>query len=369
MLDAFLDTLVKKASAEQSIEDRVRAMAHLPTEDLQKIAQTGEVKLAEDYEDWLEKYEDSELYPQACALQEELLSIEAKRIARRLEPPKPPEEDLYAAEDMVNLKKRQLDLELFKKRHGDSSVLEEDVEEAPMEEEPAGDEKAATARFIAYLHGDLKASSKTAGIVGALGSLASTAMKKAPAIGQQVAQGAKTLATGATAQKALGGVKTLGQKMWTSPELGNHALNAAVTGAGLVGTGMQMKQQAKQQEAQSQRDFSRQQQLIQMQQQPPQAQGMTVQASALMKQAASFDYAGRAMAHALAALEKQAADAQPSPQPPQAQPTGPQATAQQAVPQAPPQAMQPATAVLPMPTLGDKMRAAVAAGSPFGSQG
>lgn len=122
MIDAFVDVLLKK-TAEQKAEDALtREILKLPLSDIQKIASAGSVKRAfageknasDDSNDWLKKYEGTPLYDEAIALEEDLLGIEGERIKRRLD--RPVDDDLWTREDMVRLKKRQLDLELSKDR-------------------------------------------------------------------------------------------------------------------------------------------------------------------------------------------------------------------------------------------------------------
>ena len=154
MLDTFLDVLVKKASNKEAEDRLVKAMEGLPLEDLQKIAASG-VKLAfisdgDEEHEWLRRYEETPLYDKALELQKELLGIEAKRIDKRMNrPPEPEAEDLYAMEDVVRLKKRQLDLELSELRHkeetgeGGEEELEEEEPEEPAESEAPPEEPAA----------------------------------------------------------------------------------------------------------------------------------------------------------------------------------------------------------------------------------
>jgi hypothetical protein len=158
MLDAFTDVLLKRASDREAEDALTREMMKLPLSDIQKIAAAGSVKVAfaepcttksASDDDWLKKYEGTPLYAQAIALEEELLNIEGERIKRRLD--RPVDDDLWTKEDMVRLKKRQLDLELSKDRGASRGEDEEDddggedtedeAKEAPKAPEVA--EKAA----------------------------------------------------------------------------------------------------------------------------------------------------------------------------------------------------------------------------------
>lgn len=366
MLDAFTHVLIKQASNKEAEDRLTETMLTLPLEDIQKIASmNGNIKQAfgcggDDKQSWLEGYEDTPLYDKAMGLEEALLGIEAKRLEKRMNrPPSEPEEDLYSQEDMIRLKKRQLDLELSKYRHAEETgeegeeETEEGVEEAPpgppppVGAPPAPDaEKQAQDHFTQWLLQDSMpkeawigaALNAAKGLGGAaVSSLAGSAVNKAmtPAPAQQpklagigsmlagaakglggsvakaapgLASGAKNMATAAAPklQGALSGAKSWGAKLMDASETPGHLVGAAVTGAGLVGSGLQMRQQAKIQRQQSERDFQQQKQLIQLQQ-GGQPQGMTAQASAGMpKQAEYFDFAGRAMAHAMAKTAEEA---------------------------------------------------------------
>jgi len=136
MLDAFTDVLLKRASDREAEDALTREMMKLPLSDIQKIAAAGSVKVAfaepcttksASDDDWLKKYEGTPLYAQAIALEEELLNIEGERIKRRLD--RPVDDDLWTKEDMVRLKKRQLDLELSKDRGASRGEDEEDEDD------------------------------------------------------------------------------------------------------------------------------------------------------------------------------------------------------------------------------------------------
>jgi hypothetical protein len=166
MLDAFLNTLVKNASDKKAEDELTKIMMTLPIAEIQKIASLGSVTQAycADGDDgkWLSKYEGTPLYDRALGLAQDLLAVEGKRIQKRLERSEPEPEDLYAQEDMVRLKKRQLDLELSRANNSADSGDEEGVfeEEEPEEKdeehvpdvEPQGKavtaEKKAAACFV-----------------------------------------------------------------------------------------------------------------------------------------------------------------------------------------------------------------------------
>lgn len=134
MLDHFTEVLVKQASNKDAEDELTRLFlaSGMTVEELSKVA-SGESPVKEafcgsDADDWLGKYEGSPLYDQAVALERELLEVEAARIAERQQEERP---RFYEQEDMIRLKKRQLDLEL---RTG--SLDEQSVEaEAPEPEE------------------------------------------------------------------------------------------------------------------------------------------------------------------------------------------------------------------------------------------
>lgn len=160
MLDAFTQVLVKQASDKDAEDKLTRQMLSLPMKDLQKIASGVQLKAAfsgDGDNDWLCKYEDTPLYEKAIALEEELLKIEGERIQKRMD--RPVEDDLWTREDMIRLKKRQLDLELSKARASDDveDVLEDDGDEEDDEEDDdeASEEKSARAftRKLAHVQG------------------------------------------------------------------------------------------------------------------------------------------------------------------------------------------------------------------------
>lgn len=145
MLDAFTEVLVKQASDKKAEDDLVKAMMKLPMKDLQKIAATGKVAYLlgdeETADKWLAKYEGTPLYDEALALEEQLLKVQAAGIQKRMAEPR---DDLYVQEDMIRLKKRQLDLDLLRGKGSSGGDDEEDDED---EDEEEVDAKEAAARF------------------------------------------------------------------------------------------------------------------------------------------------------------------------------------------------------------------------------
>lgn len=124
MLDAFTAVLSREADRKEAEDALTAEMMNLPISDLQKIA--SGTKLADLCSDdskgtWLSKYEGTPLYDQALSLEEALIEVEAERVRRRMEEPK--QEDLWAKEDLLRLKKRQLDLELVKSDQGKASQV------------------------------------------------------------------------------------------------------------------------------------------------------------------------------------------------------------------------------------------------------
>ena len=171
MLDAFLNVLVKKASDKKTEDELTAHLTRLPLNEIQKIARLGSVKKAfcGDGDDgkWLARYEDTALYEKALALEEELLKIEAQRIERRLKP-EPEIDNLYAQEDMVRLKKRQLDLELSKLRAGgEAEPAANDLEEEndmEEEEEPAAEDGSMKSAHLAFVRKLAACSDPTQGL-------------------------------------------------------------------------------------------------------------------------------------------------------------------------------------------------------------
>lgn len=152
MLDAFTDVLLKRASDRKAEDALTQEMLKLPIADIQKIASAGSVKAAfaepartektGSDDDWLKKYEGTSLYDQAIMLEEQLLAIEGERIQRRMD--RPQDDDLWTKEDMIRLKKRQLDLELSKNRGADGGVEDAvDLEEYLSSEEDSPDASAS----------------------------------------------------------------------------------------------------------------------------------------------------------------------------------------------------------------------------------
>lgn len=166
MLDAFSLVLAKQASDKEAEDALTKQMLRLPVRDLQKLASGLPIKRAfmecsegsSGSGDWLKKYEGTTFYSQALGLEEELLKLEGERIERRLSEDKI-RDDTWTREDMVRLKKRQLDLELSKLRLQDAAAEGEEEQEYDEEDEDTQteglDEKQASARFIQKLAADM----------------------------------------------------------------------------------------------------------------------------------------------------------------------------------------------------------------------
>jgi hypothetical protein len=210
MLDAFAEVLIKKASDRESEDRLVREMMKLPMGDLQKLASSGQLTASKEAsdDDWLERYEGTPLYSRAIALEEELLRIEGERIQRRLD--RPADDDLWTKEDMIRLKKRQLDLELSK---GRSDGEDEDEDDDDLSRYLADDDNEGA---------EDSDEGKTAGIGSAL-------MSGAKGVGSAIGGGAK--ATGAAIQNGAK-LKTVGSVLGQSAQGVGSALGSGVKGVG-----------------------------------------------------------------------------------------------------------------------------------------
>jgi hypothetical protein len=144
MLDVFLEVVSGKTREAEAFDALVDDFSKLPTEELAKIA-SGQSKLAYgDDDDWLSKFEDTDLYEQALALEQECLEVDIARQKHQLEQcipePTPPAPEFYRLQDAVRLKKRILDLELNKMRlaeMGGSLGGEPEEEMLPAAMEPS----------------------------------------------------------------------------------------------------------------------------------------------------------------------------------------------------------------------------------------
>jgi len=139
MLDAFAAVLVENDKTASLEDELVAEFKKLESpEEITKVAsEIVSVKTA--YGDsgdlpWLQQYEGSPLYQQAVALEEQALNTEAARIKSRMEKK---EDNWYAQEDMIRLKKKLLDLDLAKSKMSGKGQ-ERESEKKPA---PAGEEK------------------------------------------------------------------------------------------------------------------------------------------------------------------------------------------------------------------------------------
>ena len=84
MLDQFLEVAYQQDKTAKARAELVENFMHLPVEELKAIAD-GEVKLAfGDSDDWLEKYKDTELYPEALELEQQCLEAQIQQEQKRL---------------------------------------------------------------------------------------------------------------------------------------------------------------------------------------------------------------------------------------------------------------------------------------------
>ncbi len=126
MLDAFLEVASGQIKEAEAFDALVEDFQNLPDEELYAIAQ-GTSKLAyHDHDgDWLEKFEGTEFYDDALALEEECLNVDIAQKQQQLEEDarreeeranKPESTDFYRQKDAISLKKRILDLNLNKSK-------------------------------------------------------------------------------------------------------------------------------------------------------------------------------------------------------------------------------------------------------------
>jgi len=137
MLDAFAAILVQndnKATLEDELTEQFKKLGSV--EEITKVAsEIATIKNAycgpEDYK-WLKQYEGTPLYEKAMQLEEEQLNVEAARIKSRMEKK---EDDFWAQEDMIRLKKKMLDLDLAKSNLGKPDDDDDDEHEETPEPE------------------------------------------------------------------------------------------------------------------------------------------------------------------------------------------------------------------------------------------
>jgi len=147
MLDQFLEVAYEAQQKKEAQAEMVEGFKNLPERELFKLA-TGQTKLAMyDGDDWLEKYKDTELYPEALQLEQQCLQAkiqqEQKRLAEQEERDSKREEqdEEWRAMDAIRLKKRILDLKLNQAElaalgsEGGEAGEEEESEEEEAEEE------------------------------------------------------------------------------------------------------------------------------------------------------------------------------------------------------------------------------------------
>lgn len=124
MLDHYLEQAHREQVKTAARDRYVALMMKLPMEELHKIAQTGEVKLAfrDTDREWLDQFKDTPLMPQAIALEEEQLRAEVAR--DQLNDVSNQERDEnQKSRDEIRLHKRLLELELVKQQAQASAAV------------------------------------------------------------------------------------------------------------------------------------------------------------------------------------------------------------------------------------------------------
>lgn len=118
MLNEFLKVAYNKSRAEQEQAEFVDLLKQLPIEELHKIAQSGEVKLASDLmaaesKSWLDQFKGTPFMEQAVALEQEGLQAEMARQQQRSVENQRLQQG-YAQEDQLRTKKKLLELQKAK---------------------------------------------------------------------------------------------------------------------------------------------------------------------------------------------------------------------------------------------------------------
>lgn len=155
MLDIFLDAAAEQEKNASAIDELTEAMKELPLEELQKIA-SGKTKLSFYDSDpkWLKQFEGTPLYEQAIVLEQECIKAESERIEKQMAE-REQRESSYDKQDMLRLKKKQLELQLANAKL--SGEVPKGGEEEEEEEDDDDDEEVtveASARFVhSIIHG------------------------------------------------------------------------------------------------------------------------------------------------------------------------------------------------------------------------
>lgn len=119
MLDAYLSVCLRREDQRESLDKLACVLSELPPEDVQAFERAGSAKVAFpgcSNTEWLDRYDGTPLLEQALALEQEQLDLEALRIKER--EASQSNQDLWVKEDLIQLRKRQLDLELAKRKAG-----------------------------------------------------------------------------------------------------------------------------------------------------------------------------------------------------------------------------------------------------------
>lgn len=110
MLHEFIELVAEKDSFKDQSVKLARYLEKLPKETLKKLA-SGEMKLSFGHsEDWLEKYQGTELFDRAVALERAELENEVARTQAHAS--QPPMDQFWKSQDQIRIQKKMLDLQL-----------------------------------------------------------------------------------------------------------------------------------------------------------------------------------------------------------------------------------------------------------------
>lgn len=140
MLDHFLEVVCAQNKEAEAYSSMVQDLTYLPAEELKALAEgTSKLAYCEDSESqWLDKYEGTEFYPQALALEEAALDVDIRRKQHELEREQqeveePIRPNFYREKDAISLKKRILDLELNKAKLVERGGAQREIPLIPKE--------------------------------------------------------------------------------------------------------------------------------------------------------------------------------------------------------------------------------------------
>lgn len=242
----MLDSFLKVAYAEKqktAMRDRVvELMSRLPVEELLKIRETGEVKLAwgdlvpggDNEATWLDHFKDTPLYSQAIALEEECLKLQAAN-QQRSSVENQERDQMYQEQDALRLQKKLLELELAKSRLAAESA----AQPPPMPSPGMGAPPGMTAQGAGAL-GDVASEGAQDGAIGKMAEAMRASLAKHAGVGEFLAKAAPAAMNFAKAHPGAvigGGLGALHGLMRQDGGVGSAVLEGA--GGAALGHGAQ----------------------------------------------------------------------------------------------------------------------------------